>query len=166
MSKLNFKEDFSQYTCRLKNNLSGKVIIFPVMPQNISESVSTSYTQQEIIGASAPRIIYSNTSAKTLNLSLSNLTEDYLPSGYSDLRAYTREFEALAYPSYSAGEVHSPDMTLFLGNRTIRCVCTNVSISWGSLVRNQGIISCNIDLSFLKIRDDVPGYTKIINSSD
>lgn len=163
---MNFREDYSDFSCRLKNNLNGQVIVFPVMPQNISESVGASYTQQEIIGASVPRIIYSNTSAKTLSLSLTNLTEDYLPDGFSNLRAYTRALEALVYPAYSGGAVTSPDMTLYLGNRTIRCVCTNVTISWGNLVRNQGITSCNVDLNFLKTRDEVPGYTSIINGAD
>lgn len=155
-------ETNERYTAYIYNNITNKKIPFISMPQNISESISATFTQQAIVGASVPRVVYSNTSAKTMGLSLQNVTEDYLPQGYSSLREYTKAFQALVYPTYSAsGIVTSPNMTLVLGDRSMKCVCTNVNITWGSLVREQQIISCNIDLQLLMTRPSVPGATDV-----
>ena len=152
----------SQYVAYIKNNLTGTKIPFPVMPQGISESVSANYTQQDIVGASVPRVVYNSTGAKTMSFSLQNLTEDYIAQGFSNLKQYVKALEALAYPTYgSGGIVNSPSITIVLGDRSMRCVCTNVSINWGILTREQQILSCNVDLSFLMTRLDVPGATWI-----
>jgi hypothetical protein len=154
-----------QYTAYIKNNLTGTKIPFPVMPQGISESTSANFTQQDIIGASVPRVVYNSTGAKTLNFSLQNLTEDYVAQGFTNLKQYVRALQALTYPTYgSGGVVSSPSITLVLGDRTMRCVCTNVSVSWGTLTREQQILSCNVDLSFLMTRLDIPGATTIETS--
>ena len=87
-----------------------------------------------------------------------------MASGFKSLLSYVRAIQALTYPTYSSsGVVNPPNMTLVLGNRSMSVVCTNVSVSWGTLVREQNILSCNIDLSFLRVRDDVPGATTIMN---
>ena len=151
------------YTAYIRNNLTGTKIVFPVMPQNISEGINANFTQQDIIGASTPRIIYTSTAAKTISFSLQNLTEDYLATGFNSLLEYVRALQAIVYPTYSSsGVVNAPDLTLYLGNRDISVVCNNVSVSWGNIVRDQQITSCNIDLSFIRTRDDVPGATTIM----
>ena len=151
-----------QYVAYIKNNLTGTKIPFPVMPQGISESISANFTQQDIVGASVPRVVYNSTGAKTMSFSLQNLTEDYIAEGFPDLKQYVRALQALAYPTYgSGGIVNSPNITIVLGDRSMRCVCTNVSVSWGILTREQQILSCNVDLSFLMTRLDIPGATTI-----
>jgi len=152
------------YTFKIKNNNTGTEIEFPVMPQGLSETISSTFNQQEIIGASRPRIVYSSTSAKTMNFSLQSLTEDYVPSGFKTkgLYAFVREIQSLAYPEYNGGVVKPPDLTLYLGDRTMDCVCTNVSVSWGTLTIEQQIKSCDIDISLLMTRNNVPGATWIM----
>lgn len=150
------------FVAYIKNDLTGTKIPFPVMPQSISESINANYTQQDIVGASAPRIVYNSTGAKTISFSLQNLTEDYVAEGFDTLKQYVRALQALAYPTYgSGGIVNSPKMTLVLGDRATSCVCTSVSVSWGNLAREQQILSCNIDLTFLVTRSSVPGATII-----
>lgn len=151
-----------QYTSFIRNNLTNTKIIFPVMPQNIGETLSSNFTQQDIVGASRPRIIYTSTSAKTISLSLQNLTEDYVAEGFDNLKQYVRALQALVYPNYSAsGVVSSPDLTLVLGDRSMSCVCTNVSVSWGTATREEQILTCSVDLTFLMTRPGVPGATEI-----
>ena len=43
----------------------------------------------------------------------------------------------------------------------MKCVCTNVSVNWGTLTREQQILNCSVDLTFLMTRLDVPGATTI-----
>lgn len=130
MNRIKVKGHGERYTCFIRNNITGTIIYFPVMPEGISENQSANFTQQDIIGASRPRIIYSSTGAKTMSLSLKHLTEDYVMEGFTDLLQYTRALQALVYPNYSAGIVKAPDLTLVLGDRSMSCVCTNVSINW------------------------------------
>ena len=156
-------ENPSDSTFSIRNNNTGTDIIFPVMPQNVSESVSANFNQQEIVGASRPRIVYSSTAAKTITLSLQNLTEDYLAPGFNRLYDYVRALQALAYPEYEGGVVKPPDLTLFMGDRIMSCVCTNVSVSWGNLVTEQQIRYCSVDLNLLMTRDNVPGATWIMD---
>ena len=120
----------SRYIARIENHLTGTIIPFTVMPKNINESTTANFAQQSIVGASVPRIVYSNTTAKTLSIDLENLTEDYIPEGYSDLLQYVRAFQALVYPTYNGDIVNSPNLTLYLGDRQMSCVCTNVSVTW------------------------------------
>ena len=126
--------DGDKFTSYIKNNNTGTKIIFPVTPTGISESISANFTQQDIIGASRPRIVYASTGAKTMTLSLQNLTEDYVAQGFSSLLTYIRAIQALAYPTYSGDLVKSPDLTLVLGERSMSCVCTSVSVSWRRII--------------------------------
>ena len=129
----------------IRNNNTGKMIYFPVTPTGISENISANFTQQDIIGASRPRIVYSSTGAKTMTLSLQNLTEDYISEGFNDL-------------------LKARDLTLVLGDRSMSCVCTSVSVSWGELVRNQRHKSANVDLTLLMTRPSIPGAVQIENN--
>lgn len=140
-----------------------KIIPLNVMPESINESLSANFNQQDIIGASVPRIVYSNTSAKQISFSLANLTEDYMPQGYN-LHSYINALQSLVYPTYAGtGLVNPPRVHLILGNRSYSAVCTNVGVSWGDLVKDNNIIRANVDLSFIAIRNDVPGATYIQN---
>ena len=119
-----------RYVARIENHLTGSVIPLVVMPKGITETTNANFAQQSIVGASVPRIVYSSTSAKTMSLDMENLTEDYIPEGYSSLLEYVRTFQALVYPTYEGDIVNSPDLTLYLGDRRMSCVCTNVSVTW------------------------------------
>lgn len=164
MNRTIVNQNNNRFYCGVRNNLTGLVIPFPVMPDGISESISANFTQQDIIGASRPRIVYSSTGAKTLSLSLKNLTEDYIMEGFANLLQYVRALQALAYPEYSSAIVKSPDLTLFLGeDRTMSCVCTSVSVTWGSTVKDQRITTCSVDLNFLMTRPSIPGATDVQN---
>lgn len=119
-----------KYSAWIKNNLTGTTIPFISMPKQISESLQATFAQQSIVGASVPRIVYSSTGAKTISLSLQNVSEDYLPANFSNLLQYVRAFQALVYPTYNGNLVNSPNLTLVLGDRSMSCVCTSVNVTW------------------------------------
>jgi hypothetical protein len=162
MNRITVEGRGDRYDSYIVNNNTGTIIYFPVMPYGLSESISANFTQQDIVGASRPRIVYSSTSAKTMSFSLQNLTEDYVAVGFNSLYDYVRALQALAYPEYTESSiVKSPNLTLVIGNRSMSCVCTSVNVSWGNLVKEQSITSCNVDLSLLMTRNNVPGATWI-----
>lgn len=155
------KYNQDRFTAQIVNNITGTTILLPVMPEGISESVSANYSTQDIVGASAPRILYSSTSAPTISLSLRNLTEDYLAEGFDSLRDYVRALQALTYPIYTAGNVTAPSVTVQLGNFTFNGVTNSVNVMWGDTVKNGEIMSCSVDLQFTRTRDSVVGATYI-----
>ena len=164
MNRITRGGDNGKFHTGVRNLVTGLYIPFPVMPEGISESVSANFTQQDIIGASRPRIVYASTGAKTISLSLKNLTEDYIAEGFTSLLQYVRALQALPYPEYEAGLVKAPSLTLYLGaDRTMSCVCTSVNVSWGTIVKERQITTCNVELSFLMTRPGVPGATEIQN---
>lgn len=150
-----------RFTSYIRNEITDKVIPLPVMPEGISESVTANYSTQDIVGASAPRILYSSTSAPTISMSLRNLTEDYLAEGFSSLREYVRALQALTYPTYSSGTVNAPSVTVKLGNFSFTGVTNSVNVTWGTVVKDGEIMSCSVDLQFTRIRSEVVGATYI-----
>lgn len=119
------------YDCWIDNEITGDHIILPQTPVGWSESYTANYANQEIIGSSRPRMMYTGTSLRTMNFSLQNLSRDYLPSGYSSLADYVHALQALAFPEYSdSGIITAPDCHLQFGERGFQGVFTNVSVSW------------------------------------
>lgn len=151
----------TRFTAKIVNNITGTSIYLPVMPEGISEGVTANYSTQDIVGASAPRILYSSTSAPTIALSLRNLTEDYIAEGFSSLREFVRALQALTYPVYSSGTVTAPSVTVILGNFTFNGVTNSVNVTWGNAVKDGEIMSCSVDLQFTRTRDSVVGATYI-----
>ena len=70
------------YDCWIDNMVTGEHIILPQTPMNWGENYSANYAQQEIIGSSRPRMMYTGTSLRTMSFSLQNLHRSYLPNGY------------------------------------------------------------------------------------
>lgn len=106
-------ENVEWYDCWIDNMVTNEHIILPQTPQNFGENYSASYANQEIIGSSRPRMMYTGTSLRTMNFSLQNLSRDYLPKGYVSLEDYIHKLQALAFPEYSkTGIITAPDCHL------------------------------------------------------
>lgn len=143
------------YMIYIENVLLGNTIPVPLMPNNISESIKANFAEQAIIGSSRPFMTYTSTSLRGIGFTLQNLSQDYLPDGYRDLRDYIHALQALLFPEYeSSGLVKPPDCKLHMGDRSFRCVCNSVNVTWSDLVRENNIMTCNVDLQFTNTRND------------
>lgn len=129
----------SWYDCWIDNFVTEEHIILPQTPVGWGENYSANYANQEIIGSSRPRLMYTGTSLRTMTFSLQNLTRDYLPSGFESLVEYVHKLQSLCFPEYSStGVVTAPDCHLQIGDRGFRGIFTSVSVSWGDEVYNSG----------------------------
>lgn len=132
-------ENQTWYDCWIDNMITGDHIVLPQTPVNWSENYSASYANQEIIGSSRPRIMYTGTSLRTMSFSIQNLSLSYLPVGYNSLKEYVRTIQALCFPEYSStGVITAPDCHLQFGDRGWQGVFTAINVSWGDEVYNQG----------------------------
>ena len=147
------------YEMYVFNYLTNTKIPFSVMPTNISETYKANYSEQNPIGTSRPIVSYTSTSLRSISFTLQNVSNDYLPDGYSNLTDYVHALQALTFPEYqSSGWVKPPDCHLYLGSRSFRCVCNNVDVTWSDLVRDNQIMTCSISLTFTNTRnnDEIP----------
>lgn len=182
-------ENQTWYDCWIDNLVTGEHIVLPQTPVGFNESYAASYANQDIIGSSRPRVMYTGTSLRTISFSLQNLSRDYLPAGYKDLKDYIHKLQALCFPEYSAsGIITAPNCHLQIGDRAFEGVFTSVNAVWGDEVYNGSNISvnpndivnstrmqggyeinggerirCNVELSFTntRLRGDIPGATHI-----
>lgn len=126
------------YDCWIDNMVTGEHIILPQTPMNWGENYSANYAQQEIIGSSRPRMMYTGTSLRTMSFSLQNLHRSYLPNGYNSLTDYIHKLQALCFPKYSkSGIITAPDCHLQMGERGFQGVFTAVNVTWGDEVYNR-----------------------------
>lgn len=129
----------SWYDCWIDNFVTEEHIVLPQTPVGWGENYSANYANQEIIGSSRPRLMYTGTSLRTMTFSLQNLSRDYLPSGFESLVDYVHKLQSLCFPEYSStGVVTAPDCHLQIGDRGFRGIFTSVSVTWGDEVYNSG----------------------------
>lgn len=150
----------------LRNN---KIIYLPSSPTSMSEGISSSYNQENLIGSDHPIITYSNTSARQLSISFL-VTPDILPSSYGkDISSYLSDLKQLEYPIYNGALVKSPNCSITLPGITLTGVCNSVSIDYRADVlyskNSQPRLAADVSLSFLEVLDRVSGYTYIKNNS-
>ena len=138
MSDIITLENQMWYDCWIDNFVTGEHIVLPQTPVGWGENYTANYANQEIIGSSRPRVMYTGTSLRTMTFSLQNLTRDYLPTGYDSLTDYIHRLQALCFPEYKAnGIIEAPDCHLQIGERGFQGVFTSVSVSWGDEVYNR-----------------------------
>lgn len=138
MSDIITLENQTWYDCWIDNFVTGEHIVLPQTPMGWGENYTANYANQEIIGSSRPRVMYTGTSLRTMTFSLQNLSRDYLPAGYDSLTDYIHRLQALCFPEYQAnGIITAPDCHLQIGERGFQGVFTSVSVTWGDEVYNR-----------------------------
>jgi hypothetical protein len=149
------------YDCWIYNIITSDLIILPQTPVNFSENYTANFANQEIIGSSRPIVMYTGTSLRTINFSLQNLSQSYLPAGYDSLTDYVHAIQSLEFPEYSdTGVVKAPTCKLQLGNRSFIGVVNSVNVNWGDEVynRNYGQDTIGIRESYGEYDNDYNAY--------
>ena len=62
-------ENQTWYDCWIDNLVTGEHIVLPQTPVGFNESYAASYANQDIIGSSRPRVMYTGTSLRTISFS-------------------------------------------------------------------------------------------------
>ena len=145
----------------LPSNHQGYKIPILWTPESLSETVSSSYDQQNIPGRSAPVISYSYTGARQVSISFT-VTADYLPVGFKSVKSYVDAIKALEYPSYSSNIVTAPNASLHLLNLEINGVCSTVSIEYkmDRFTQDRGM-SASVSLTFIEVQETIKGSIEI-----
>lgn len=112
---------------KIHNLVTDTIIRFRFLPEEVEDSHSSSFSQQEIQGRSTPILAYSGGGPREVSFSVT-LFEDYCDDGIIDA---VNKLKALTYPGYSATGVEPPECYVRIGDGIIFTgQCTNVSVSW------------------------------------
>lgn len=142
---------------------SGEAIPLVTAPNSLSEGISNSLNEQDILARSAPIITYTGTGSRQVSMTL-KVHEDILPRGY-DINSYVNAMKALAYPMYNNNIVSPPNVKLFVGSSlNIIGMCSSVNVTWETTTfRDNKIIIASIEVSIKETRTSCPGTTTIRN---
>lgn len=131
---------------------SDKIREIPVLfNATISNSISASYVKESPIGSSEPIIAFTATGEETFPFSFVALS-DYLPDGFSSLRAYVDAIKEMVKPSYSDSIVKSPYILLTFADISVKCICESIDISFDPIYNKNSFVKADIRCSFTKIR--------------
>jgi len=115
------------------NDITGSIIRFKLLPDEVSESYSAEFEDVPIMGRSSPYVSYSLGGPKEISLSLI-LHDDYCIGG--NILDTVNKFKALAYPNYEDQVIEPPKCFLRIGDFIkLLGVCSSVDVSWEKPIR-------------------------------
>lgn len=120
------KDDFSLY---IRNEATGTTINFDLVPEDFSESFSSSFESQDIMGRSAPIVGWSSSGPHSVSLTLTLHAE--IEGGTDKLKDKINKLVALTYPVYSGDAITPPKCFIRVGKMVgMYGYIESVSVSW------------------------------------
>lgn len=133
--------------CYIRNMITGTTSTFYVVPDEVSDSVTSNYESEEIRGRSSPIKGYNSTSARVVSYTL-ELHDDYCKDG---ILATVNFLRALAYPNYG-GTITPPRCYVRLGTMVaMQAVVTSVATTWQLPIRNNVYIRASVSLELEEV---------------
>jgi hypothetical protein len=129
---------------------------YKMSPDDISESHTANFENEDIHGRSSPLAVFSGGGARTTNLSI-DLHEDYLrmfspQMQNTDIVMFVSQIKALTYPRYQGGVVIPPRCFIKVGEfLMMKAYCSSVNVSWKKPLRNGRYISATVSMEFSEI---------------
>lgn len=157
---LGMPDYISAYIINLNTNENIPLV---TAPNSLTEGISNSLNEQDILARSAPLITYTGTGSRQVSIAL-KVHEDVLPEGY-DINGYVNALKSLVYPEYTNNIVSPPNVKLFVGTSvSVIGMCASVNVTWETTTfRDNKIIMANIDIAIKETRASCPGTTTIRN---
>lgn len=140
----------------IQNMLTGETKTFNTLPDDVTETYSTSWDMTDIRGRSAPYIGYSGNEARSVSYSIT-LQEDMC----DDMMGVVKFLKGLVYPKYYGSLVDPPYCVVKLGGMvdSMTAVVNSVSVSWeGPILGDDSSTSdhysrAEISLDFTELRN-------------
>lgn len=130
--------------CYIKNLITGTTVKFRALPDELSESIESSFEEQPIRGRSEAYQGYSNTGPYSVSFDVT-LYDDYCENGIQNT---INNLKALAYPDYS-GTIISPLCYVRFGNMiSMKAIVSSVSISRSKPYRDGVYLSATVGFEF------------------
>lgn len=131
--------DGSYDGARVKYNL-------PCYPEEISDTVSTSWNDNEILGSTAPASAYASTGDRNVSFSFDLHRE--MTNNMDEIDNILRVLRSAAYPYYQSSGVLPPIVTFKFGEFKVRGKLQDVGYSWKLPINKYGQYSvCSVSIS-------------------
>lgn len=169
----------SQYTSYIINLASRKWVPLPVIPEQISESISTIWGDHNIIGRSASYKSYQGTTNRQVNITLklhSDLLTEVSKNNNCDLTNIVDFLKSLCYPQYTENELRPPVCILKLADVIkLRGITNSINAQhslpikkmiYGGYKGEKRYAMMEVQLSFTEVPIQAPSATEILANKD
>lgn len=134
-----------EIVCYIINLVTNSRIEFTLIPDEVSDSVSSQFEETTPMGRSGPIYGYSATGPHSVSFSI-QLHDDYCKGGILNT---VNKLKALTYPVYNSGNINPPKCLIRIGNIiNMTAKCSEVSVTWQKPYRNGQYIMAEVSLSF------------------
>ena len=117
-------------TCYIANMINGDVIKFKALPEDVSESLDTSWEATDIRGRSIPYQSYAGNGPRSISFSVT-LHADIC----DDIVGTVKRMKALVYPKYVGSIVIPPYCSVRIGKIiSTKAIVNSVSVSWSDTI--------------------------------
>ena len=168
-----------EYTSYIINLASRRWVPLPVIPEQVSESVSAIWGDHNIISRSASYKSYQGTSNREVNFSLtlhSDLLSEVSKANDCDITNIVDFMKSLCYPQYTANELRPPVCILKVAD-VIKLRGITVSVNaqhslpiktmlFGTYDGKKRYAMMEVQLSFVEVPISAPSATDILAGKD
>lgn len=151
---------YRRYSGYIRDLLNDRTIGLASTPDSVDESISSSVSNENPVGAAQPVIIYTGTGARQMNIGF-KVYQDYLPAEFKDVKSYCTAIKQLVYPKIDGDYIKPPECEFYMPGIHIIGICQSVSVSWGGTVRGGSPDNANISLSILETQKVVGGVVNV-----
>jgi hypothetical protein len=144
------KDEFTFY---ILNQVTGSKIEFLLVPEEISESFSSSFESQDIMGRTAPIVGFSSSGPHTVSLNITIQAD--MEGGIENMKKKINQLIALTYPVYSGDLLEPPKCFVRVGNMVgMYGYIESVDVSWEKPYTDMVFRKAEISLSVNEIRNN------------
>ena len=147
-----------QFPCYILNLVSGEVIHFHMIPDDVSDSMSANYDQQTIRGRSLPIKSYNDSGPRSISFTAT------LHSSYNQDNSITftvNKLRALVYPDYEGKRIYPPLCLIRIGDLIVKSVVTSVNVTWKKPYRNQTYMFAEVAINAEEVMDNVMDMSEV-----
>ncbi len=127
---------------------TGTKISFVATPESMQDGYTANFNEVELLGRSAPVLVYSGGSSRTLDFSVV-FHEDLLEND-TDIRVFADKLRALSLPVYDSG-IKVPKVYFRIGKMFACWATVNTTINYKPPVRNGRMIVAEVTFSITRL---------------
>lgn len=117
----------------------------PVYPNEFSDSNSSNFSPQSLLGRSVDYQVYQGSSR---NVSFTLSMHEELCRNYDEIHSIVAAIESACYPQYSTNIVKVPEIMFNIGSQfKVRGILTGCSASWKAPIIDGKLVNCDLAIN-------------------
>ena len=128
-----------------KGNSEISTCTLPCYPEEVSESTSSVWNDQPIVGRSSPITSFSGTGFRSVSFSM-DLHRD-MDTGSTSIETILKSLRMSVYGSYESSGIQPPITTFIFGSFKIKGIVRSISYTWKKPIVDNQYQLCTVSIS-------------------